>query len=267
MMRARRRPAALRGLVAAGAMCAALPVAAQAPSEDARSAVFSVRVNGAPHPKLAREVLQVLRTADREYRDRLGFGPSQPLSVVLENEALEDERERLPRWADGVYDGSIRVPTVGMDSVTPRLGAVLRHELAHSFIHVRTRGNCPAWLQEGVAQWLEGGEPEREDPALAELAARRELPALVTLEAPFLDRPEEDARGAYAASLSAAAHILRTRGVAGLRRLLESLGAGLPSDEALPNALGLSYSQLQRSWESHLSGLAPASEAGNGPAG
>lgn len=246
-----------RGLLVALAASSALLALAQTPPRDEGSAVFSVRVSGEPHPALAREVLQVLRSADREYRERLGFGPNEPLRVVLENAVLEDELERMPRWADGLYDGSIRVPSVGIDTVTPRLNAVLRHELAHSFIHARTRGNCPAWLQEGVAQWLEGGEPERDDAAVAEMARRSELPPLVTLEAPFLGRSEETVRGAYSASLSAAAHLLRTRGVAGLRRLLESLGAGLPSDEALPNALGLSYSQLQRSWEAHLSALPP----------
>jgi hypothetical protein len=247
-----------RARLAAGvALVAGTALAAQAPPDDAGSATFSVRASGEPHPELAREVLQVLRAADREYRDRLGFGPQETLRVVLENEILDDAPEGLPGWADGLYDGSIRVPAVGMDRVTPRLAAVLRHELAHSFLHLRTRGNCPAWLQEGVAQWLEGGAPEREDRSLAALARRHELPALVTMEAPFSARDEDQdqLRDAYAASLSAAAHILRTRGVAGLRRLVESLGAGLPSDEALPNALGLSYAQLQRSWEEHLSGL------------
>jgi len=255
-----------RGLWAAAWLAVALPLsgAPQAPPADPSSAVFSVRASGDPDPDLALQVLQVLRTADREYRDRLGFGPREPIHVVLDNVAPEDEPDRLPRWADGLYDGGIRVPTVGLARVTPRLTAVLRHELAHSFIHIRTRGNCPAWLQEGIAQWLEGGEPEREDARLAELARRHEVPALVTLEAPFTTRPEDALRGAYAASLSAAAHILRTRGVAGLRRLLESLGAGLPSEEALPNALGLTYSQLQQSWEEHLAGLSEGGGTANG---
>lgn len=256
---------ALRGLVAGAVLACPLAASAQAPPQDEGHAVFSVRSSGEPHPELARAVLRVLRSADREYRDRLGFGPQSPLHVLLDNATPADEPDGMPRWADGLYDGGIRVPTVGVERVTPRLAAVLRHELAHSFVHARTRGNCPAWLQEGVAQWLEGGEPEREDPTLADLARRRRLPALVTLEAPFTDRAEDAARSAYAASLSAAAHLIRVRGVAGLRRLLESLGAGLPSEQALPNALGLSYAQLQRSWEEHLSGFAP-SEAGTGNA-
>jgi len=216
------------------------------------AAVFRVRFSGDPMPEMARQVLGVLREADRDYRERLGFGPREDLTVVLENDL--GVVEGIPSWADGLYDGTIRVPTADQQ-VTPRLAEVLRHELAHSFIDTRTRGNCPAWLQEGLAQWLEGGPPERADLQLAGPAREHALPALLTLEAPFLTREGSELRVAYAASLSASAHILRTRGVSGLRRLIESLGAGLPADEALPNALGLTYPQLQRSWAEYLSDL------------
>jgi hypothetical protein len=45
---------------------------------------------------------------------------------------------------------------------------------------------------------------------------------------------------------------LRRRGDAGVVRLLAALGDGLPSEEALPVALALSYPEFQKSWEDHL---------------
>jgi hypothetical protein len=63
---------------------------------------------------------------------------------------------------------------------------------------------------------------------------------------------EADATVAYAQSLSAVAHLLRRGGEAGMRRLLEALGNGLPAAEALPTAFALSYGELQRDWEAHL---------------
>ena len=75
-------------------------------------------------------------------------------------------------------------------------------------------------------------------------------------KAPFYERDEPDVRLAYAASLSATAHLLRTRGVQGLIRLIESLGAGVPSDDALSQAIGMSYADFQRTWEQHLTALA-----------
>jgi hypothetical protein len=224
------------------------------PAEDSGPAAsFHVRFEGEANPELARAVVAVLRDVEREYRERLGFGPRRPLTVILQNGAASPE-SRLPDWADGLYDGDIRVPAAGLSRPTERLVAVLRHELAHSFVDSRTRGNCPAWLQEGLSQWLEGAAPDRDDGQLAELAREGQLPALLTLEAPFLERQDDLVPIAYGASLSATAHILRTRGVSGIVRLLESLGAGLPAEEALPNALGMTYRQLQESWGAFLVG-------------
>jgi hypothetical protein len=163
---------------------------------------------------------------------------------------------RAPEWADGWNDGSIRVPVQGLDRPTPRLVQVLRHELAHSFVTARTGSNCPTWLQEGIAQWLEGGDPARDDAGLAARARSGRLQSLLTLEGPFRGLGEAEANLAYAESLSAVNHILRRSGEAGLVRLLLALGDRLPSEEALPVALGLSYPELQKSWEQSLLGTA-----------
>jgi hypothetical protein len=129
---------------------------------------------------------------------------------------------------------------------------VLRHELAHSFVAARAGPGCPTWLQEGIAQWLEGGRPEREDAGLARRARASRLPRLETLEKPFVGLPESEATVAYARSLSAVAHLLRLGGEEGIRRLLAALGAGRPAAAALAAAYGMGYGELQRQWEAHL---------------
>ena len=148
--------------------------------------------------------------------------------------------------------GRSACPVAGVDRPTPGLVRVLRHELAHSFVAARAGASCPTWLHEGLAQWLEGGDPEREDPGLARLARESRLPRLESLERPFVGMSEAAATAAYAQSLSAVAHLLRSGGEAGVRRLIEALGRGLPATEALPAAFGLSYGELQRAWEAHL---------------
>jgi peptidase MA superfamily protein len=129
---------------------------------------------------------------------------------------------------------------------------VLRHEMAHSFVAARTGANCPTWLQEGVAQWLEGGDPAREDNGLARLARSTQLPKLDTLERPFVGLPESRAQLAYAGSLSAVAYIMKQYGTDGLRRIVAALAAGQKPAEALPSAIGLTYPDLQKAWEQKL---------------
>jgi tetratricopeptide (TPR) repeat protein len=220
-------------------------------------AQFTLRYDGSVNQPMGTAVLDALTTAYAEYARRFAFRPDEPISVVLETEsAFQDGR--MPDWAEGVNDGAIRVAVRGLDRPTPRLVALLRHELAHSFVAARTRGNCPTWLHEGIAQWLEGGEPTREDAVVAAALAESRLQPLLTLEAPFQTLPPTEVSIAYAESLSAVAHIIHKRGEAGLVRLLAALGDGFPSEEALPVALALSYPEFQKSWEEALRGSGAA---------
>jgi len=240
---------------------------APAPARPAQGAQFRIRYDGGVNEPLGVAVLDVLTRAYEEYARRLGFRPEDPVVVLLMMETGIPEG-RVPEWAAGVNDGTIRVPLRGLDRLTPRLTTVLRHELAHSFIAARTGGNCPTWLQEGVSQWLEGGDPNREDSTVAAIARDGKLMPLLTLEAPFQTLPPAEMATAYAESLSAIAHILRRSGPDGVVRLLAALGDRLPSEEALPTALALSYPEFQKSWEDYLRGAGrPAARPvpGRGP--
>lgn len=221
------------------------------PAAAGNGAQFRLRYDGGVNEPLGLALLATLTEAYNDHSRRLGFHPEEPITVVVELETgLTDTR--LPDWAEGVNDGTIRVPAQGLEKINPRLVRVLRHEVAHSFIAARTGGNCPTWLQEGISQWLEGGDPEREDATVAAAARDGRLLALLTLEAPFQSLPPADLALAYAESLSAVAYILKRSGKAGVVRLLSALGDRLPSEEALPVALALSYPEFQQSWDNHL---------------
>jgi tetratricopeptide (TPR) repeat protein len=233
---------------------AALAAAGSAPT--ATRAQFRLRYDGEMNEALGTAVLEVLAGAYDNYAARLRFRPDDPITVVLElGTGFQDPR--APEWAAGLNDGIIHVPLRGMERLSVALVAVLRHELAHSFIRARTGGNCPVWLQEGISQWLEGGDPRREDAVVAAAARQGRLLPLLTLEGPFQSLPPEQVSLAYAESLSAVAHIVRTRGEAAIVRLLAGLGDRLPAEEALPVALALSYPEFQKSWEEALRASAP----------
>ena len=232
------------------------------------SARFRILYDGASDEPLGLAVLRVLDAAWEEYEPRLGFAPDLPVTVLLQTATTFRDTTRAPDWAAAWNDGTIRVPVMGLERPTPGLVRVLRHELAHSFVATRAGARCPTWLHEGLAQWLEGGDPEREDPALARRARVKGLARLESLEQPFVGLSEADATAAYAESLSAVAYLLRLRGEAGVRRLIEALGQGQPAAEALPTAYAMSYGELQKDWEAHLRKVggeaAPASKSVHG---
>jgi tetratricopeptide (TPR) repeat protein len=233
-----------------------LSITPAVPPTATTGAEFRIKYDGGVNEPLGTSVLGTLTSTYREYVARLGFKPDDPVTVVLQTAAAFQDG-RTPDWAAGVNDGSIRVPVQGLSEPTPRLVQVLRHELAHSFVSAKTGGNCPTWLHEGIAQWLEGGDPAREDAAIAKSVRAGHMIPLLSLEGPFQNLSESDATQAYAESLSSIAHVLRKRGEPGVVRLLSALGDRLPSEEALPVALALSYPEFQKSWEEYLLGLPP----------
>jgi hypothetical protein len=215
-------------------------------------AQLRIRYDGSVNEPLGAAVLSALGDAFSEYRSRFNVIPTQPVTVVLQTGAEFQEDGRNPEWAGGINDGTIRAPVGGLDRVTPGLLRVLRHELAHSFVAAATRGNCPTWLHEGLAQWLEGGNPARNDATVAAAVRAGRTPGLAGLQGSFRQLSESDATLAYAESLSAVAQILRTRGEPGVSRLLAALSDGLPPEEAFVVALALSYPEFQREWATYL---------------
>src|SRR5262249_34912053 len=65
-------------------------------------------------------------------------------------------------WAAGLFDGVVRV---SVRDLTAGQGwrAVLVHELVHAFVHALRGPSVPGWLNEGVAQMLEGRTGEAAD--------------------------------------------------------------------------------------------------------
>jgi hypothetical protein len=217
---------------------------------------FRLRYDGEADEPLGVAVLGELDRAFGEYQARLGSAPSQPVEVVLQTAASFRDTTRAPEWVAAWNDGAIRVPVAGLDAPTAGLARVLRHELVHTFVAARAGAACPTWLQEGLAQWLSGSDASRDDAALARLGGR--LPRLESLESPFTGLSEQEAAIAYAQSLSVVAHVARTRGERALLDVLDALGAGRPAAEALAQALGVGYGELQREWEKTIRATAAA---------
>jgi hypothetical protein len=145
-------------------------------------------------------------------------------------------------------DGAVRIrpETVQKES---ELRRVLRHELTHAIIDQKTKGNCPHWLQEGVAQFLDGT-----DVRATEAWLRRQGSPLIPLfriEGPFRDRDASSREAAYRESASAVSFLVSRVGRSGLLFLIQRLGEGRPFDRALLET-GLSYTELQQAWESSL---------------
>jgi len=198
---------------------------------------------------------QLLTYLEAQYQDlarTFGSEPHSAIQVVLYTSQSFFDVTRAPAWIGALNDGKIRIPLRGIESVTPDLALVLRHELTHSFISQLTAGRCPAWLNEGVAQLL---EPRRLGGRAARLAeqfkAEREIP-LNMLESSFSSLSQAEAVLAYDESLAAASYLYAHNGMADLVRLLQRIGQGESTESSMRSELHSDYGHLEEELRAEL---------------
>jgi hypothetical protein len=206
-----------------------------------RDQIFTVLYEGRQEEATAVKATGLLRTAFRRVSDRLGVQPSNTIYVVLYTEQQFRNITGSPDWAAGLYDGRIRVQTLGALKDPVSFERVLTHELVHAVIWGLAPRGVPSWLHEGMAQYFEGGDVQ---------AARRRLKAhaapiqLKELETGFGKKSAEDARYAYDVALAAVSLIFERAGF-GWGTFFSELAEGTPCESALIRRFGVSYADLE----------------------
>jgi tetratricopeptide (TPR) repeat protein len=210
------------------------------------SSHFNLHFEGKDTPENFRRDL--LSTLDSEYDDLvrdLGYSPRNNITVTLYTQQAFFDVTRAPAWSGAINDGKLRIPISGVQSVTPELARVLKHELTHSFVSQMSGNRCPTWLNEGVAQLEEGKSSASTGHQLARLfAGGNEIPFNM-LEGSFISFSAPEANVAYAESLAAAEYIRDTYGMTEIVSILELLSRGSSTEAALRATVHSDYRQLQ----------------------
>jgi hypothetical protein len=149
-------------------------------------------------------------------------------------------------------DGRIRVPVQGLTSVTSDLSRILKHELTHSFIQQKTHGRAPTWVQEGVAQWMEGKRSGENAAVLVRVYDAGQAASLGQLEGSWMGLPGDVARYAYAWALANVEYIVDTDGMGDVERILDHIGEGSGTESAVKDVLHDDYNDLMRSTDEYL---------------
>lgn len=233
------------------AALAAANAAAQGPrveerfSERTSSSILLVYDGGRLEPGVERGLLAALEHAYADLVQDLGSGPVEKITVVVYAERDYRLATQAPDWSGGLFDGKVRVPAQGLTGVTPALLSVLKHEMTHAFVHVRTRGRAPRWLQEGLAQAEEGRTSSPYASQLLAIWQGSGSFGLRSLEGSFRKLPPAQMRAGYAVSLATAEMLRETRGFGALSHFLDSLGEGEPVEDAMLETLRGDYARVE----------------------
>jgi len=209
------------------------------------SAHFNLRYDGDAAPGLAREVLKELEAHFTRVESELNYTPAESIGVILYTLQAFHDVTQAPGWSGALNDGRIRVPVQGLTSMTQRLSSTLMHELVHSFVFQKTRGRCPVWLNEGIAQWLQGRRSEDNAAALVEIYEKQMSVSLGMLEGYWTGLDPNGAAYAYAWALGATEYIVRSSGMRDIERLLDRLKTEPSAEAALRSVLRSGYADIE----------------------
>jgi tetratricopeptide (TPR) repeat protein len=175
-----------------------------------------------------------------------------PQVVILYRDRSYFRLVETPDWVAGFYDGKIHVPLDEAGGASEMFLALLSHELAHAFLQEVGAQRAPAWLQEGLAQYVEG---RRVDRVLAAGVAPREGSWIFDSDGDFHQRVDRDrARRAYVLSLSFVQFLVQRFGQTALVCLVRDLGGGDTLAAASLHNLGADIFKIESEW---LSGVRP----------
>lgn len=210
-------------------------LAAEDGYEQSRGAHFELRFDGGEaSPELADEILAYLEQTFSQLSTRFAHEPEAVIRVTLYSTRAFRDATSSPDWVGGLFDGQIRIPIRGLTHLVPQMKQVLAHELAHCFMASRSRGNAPEWIQEGMAQVVEGKTARH---ARAELLAGRGSGGT-----------EYDADFSYLKALSQMEFFLERWSAAHLNDLLDHLGRGDDIETSLRATIGTSYAEFLSAW-------------------
>lgn len=203
----------------------------------------------------ALEILTVLESAFNQIGAELGYFPTSRVPVVIYKRDDYKFVTASPDWSGGVYDGTIRLPFGALKELNPQIRAVLYHEYAHVIVFGMTRGNCPIWLNEGIAEMFGRRQYSRPLTELEHAARKKSLAEFGKLEGSFSNLGTADANLAYQQSYSLVDYLVTAYGWHRVSQILTGLGSGLSVNDAIVRALqdfSLTYEGLVLEWKNSL---------------
>jgi STE24 endopeptidase len=195
---------------------------------------------------------ELLGEAYREIGRELGYFFKHKVVVLLYDEEEFRGLSGVPHWSSGIYDGKIRLPAYQKGLSEREIEQRVRHELTHTFVAEISRGRCPVWLNEGLAEYQEA-RVEPPDLRVFQAAVRTNtlfpLEALLTQERALDFKDPLEVALFYVESYHFVNYLIEKYGMFSVRQLLERFAEGKDSFEAIEEVLKISPLEVEKRWK------------------
>lgn len=173
--------------------------------------------------------------------------PKYSSSVRLMDEDTFYLSTGAPSWTNALYyKGQILIPISEKSEFDKdNLERSLKHELMHAVVNALSSGKCPGWLDEGLAEWVEGTENPALQPALDRYLKKNPPVPLKMLQSGFTKLDTKMVPAAYAQSLYATHTLINTYGLKRIGIYLKELREGSTKAEAFIDSFSMSEDQFE----------------------
>ncbi len=216
---------------------------------------FLVKYEGTEQKDFGKKTLSALRQVHSKINWTLNYHPKEPITTILYTEEKYRNAAGYPDWSGGAYDGKIRVRLSDYLKGEDQLKKILAHEYTHAVIYRVTSGNCPYWLNEGLAQLQEpqGGINRNELKLLKELNKSDKLIPLSSLNKRHVTASTSSGIALlYIQSKSLTEYVLERFFLRRVRSVLQRLGEGIKPEEAIQEEFDISTDELEKKWKQWL---------------
>lgn len=214
-------------------------------------ASFDVRYQEGLQESIGFDVRDVLLEARREVGSDFAYWPKHKVVVLVYSaESFRAMRQETPEWVGGQFDGKIRVPLPNRQISPEMVRQILYHEYTHAVIYDLTDGNCPIWLNEGLAEYE--GRKQFSGPLtqLSSAYQQEKLVAWSNLSEHFSVALPADVVGlAYQEAYSVCSYLVQRYGFWRVRRILKAIDEGKTWENVLPEEFHLKLKTLESSWQ------------------
>gem|GEM_PF-6314581 len=172
--------------------------------------------------------------------------PEDTTQIILYYGTEYTDYTVFPIWSQGGYDGKLRIMiTQGMPSKI--LKELIFHEYAHLVIAGITKGNCPLWFNEAVAQYF-----SRKYGLGEEIGVETFKYSYNTFPKNWTNMPKDEIKTVYKDSLMVLVSIVQKSDEAFILNTLQALGKGESFEKAANKAVsiyGLSLKDFEKRGE------------------
>ena len=195
------------------------------------------------HPVVKDVAQNTISVLDETYEEisRI-FGRKPESNVVLRFLSPDEFREETgaPSWTSAMfYRGEITIPLAPKAGINlAELRRAIRHEYTHAVIAELSNYRCPAWLDEGLAQLIEGEPNPLLGPSLRRWIGANDAMPLEWLQNGFTALESDIVPAAYGQSLFATRSLINRLGFSAVISYLDALKADMPEKEAFLTAFG-----------------------------